>query len=79
MQIAEKAREAATKSQQLASEHWDSKGKAQSMVQRAVDLADDASVRAQQGRMRAMVLAHKLDIIVQRHVGEHGWPMSEGD
>ena len=78
-QIAEQAREAAAKSQQLAAEHWDIKCKAQTMVQRAVDLADDASVKAQQARGRAMVLAHKLDVLVQRHVGEHGWPMSEGD
>jgi hypothetical protein len=77
LQIAEQAREAATKSQQLAAEHWDVTCKAQTMVQRAVDLADDASVKAQQARSRAMVLSHKLDVMVQRHVGEAGWPMSE--
>jgi hypothetical protein len=79
VQIAEKAREAAAKSQQLAAEHWDIKCKAQTMVQRAVDLAEDASGKAQAARARAMVLAHKLDVLVQRHVGEQGWPIPEDD
>lgn len=79
LQIAEKAREAAKQSQKLAAEHWDVKCKAQTMVQRSIDLADDAAAKAQQARARAMILSHKLDILVQRHVGEHGWPMSDGD
>lgn len=72
--MAEKARRAADKSRVLAAEHWDSKCKAQSMIQRAIELADDASVKAQQARTRAMELAHKLDVLVQHHVGEAGWP-----
>jgi hypothetical protein len=79
LQIAERARDAAAKSQRLAAEHWDVKCKAQTMVQRAVDLAEDASSKAQHARARAMILSHKLDVLVQRHVGEHGWPISEGD
>ena len=74
LQIAEQARAAAERSQALAAEHWNVECKAQTMVQRAVELADDASVKAQQARARAMVLSHKLDVLVQRHVGDAGWP-----
>ena len=77
MQIAEQARRAAERSQNLAAEHWDVQSKAQTMVVRAVELADDASVRAQQARARAMILSHKLDVLVQRHVGDAGWPTTD--
>lgn len=79
LQIAEKAREAAEQSQQTAAEHWDAKGKAQQMLLRAVDLADDAAIKAQQARTRSMLLAHKLELVIHTYTGEAGWPQPPED
>lgn len=79
LQIAEKAREAAEHSQQTAAEHWDAKGKAQQMLLRAVDLADDAAIKAQQARTRAMLLAHKLELVIHTYTGDAGWPQPPED
>jgi hypothetical protein len=79
MQIATKAREAADVSQQMAAEHWDSKCKTQQMVHRAVDLADDAAIKAQQARSRSMVLAYKLEYVIHSFIGDNGWPQPVED
>jgi hypothetical protein len=79
LQIAAEARRAAEYSEQMAAEHWDAKCKAQQMVMRAVDLADDAAVKAQQARARAMVLAHKLELVIHTFVGDAGWPKPPED
>eukprot|EP00892_Ulva_mutabilis_P006767 jgi/Ulvmu1/4462/UM002_0187.1 len=79
LKIAEKAREAADHSQQTAAEHWDAKGKAQQMLLRAVDLADDAAIKAQQARTRAMLLAHKLELVIHTYTGDAGWPQPPED
>ena len=77
--MAGKAREAAEKSQLLASAHWDAKADAQQQIQHAVESADGAAAKAQQARGRAMVLSHKLDVMVQKHVGDAGWPLSDDE
>lgn len=79
VQIATKARDAADVSQQMAAEHWDSKCKTQQMVHRAVDLADDAAVKAQQARSRSMVLAYKLEHVIHSFIGDEGWPQPPAD